>query len=106
MAGNRGGRQDAGRVWGAAGAPGEEIEARGMTRRERAARLDQPPQVVNEISRGEKVITPYIAIALGKAMYGEPGFRANLEADYRLVLARLANRCRSIQPACPVGWRS
>ena len=32
---------------------GEEIEARGMTRRERAARLDCPPQVVNEISRGE-----------------------------------------------------
>ena len=31
----------------------EEIEARGMTRRERAGRLGRPPQVVNEISRGE-----------------------------------------------------
>ena len=39
-------------------------------------------------------------------MYGEPGFWGNLEADYRLALGRLANRCRSIQPACPVGWRS
>ena len=29
-------------------------------------------------------------------MGGEPGFWANLEADYRLALARLANRCRSI----------
>ena len=59
-------------------------------------RLGRLPQVVNEISRGEKVITPYIAIALGKAMYGDPGFWGNLEADYRLALARLANRCRAI----------
>ncbi len=29
-------------------------------------------------------------------MGGEPGFWGNLEADYRLALARLANRCRSI----------
>ena len=74
----------------------EEIEARGMTQREMAVCLDRPPQVVNEIICGEKAITPDIAIVLGKVLGGEPGFWANLEADYRLVLARLANRCRFI----------
>ena len=74
----------------------EEIEARGMTQRELAARLDRLPQVGNEIIRGEKAITPDTAIALGKALGGEPGFWANREAGYRLALARLANRCRSI----------
>ena len=67
-----------------------------MTRRERAARLGRQTQVVNEISRGEKVITSDIAIALGKAMSGVHGFWANLESDYGLALAQLANRCRSI----------
>ena len=53
-----------------------------------------------------KVIAPYIALPRAMAMGGVHGFWANLEADCRLVLARLANRCRSIQPACLVGWRS
>ena len=56
---------------GAAGALGEESEARGMTRRERAARLGRPPQVVNEISGGGKVITPYITLPRAMAMGGE-----------------------------------
>ena len=67
-----------------------------MTRREQAARLGRQTRVVKEISRGERVITPYIALPRAMAMGGDPGFRANLEADYRLALARLANRCRSI----------
>ena len=75
---------------------GEEIEARGMTQRELAVRLDRLPQVVNEIICGEKAITPDIAIAIGKAMGGVHGFWANLEADYRLALAWLANLCRFI----------
>ena len=77
--------------------------SRGYGRRGRQTR------VVNEISRGEKVITPDIALPRAMAIYGDPGFWGNLEADYRLALARLANRCRAIYPACPaypVGWRS
>ena len=74
----------------------EEIEARGMIQREQAARLDRPPQAVNEIICGKKAITPDIAIVLGEALGGEPGFWANREAGYRLALARLANRCRFI----------
>ena len=52
----------------------EEIEARGMTQRELADRLDRLPQVVNEIIRGKKAITPDIAIALGKVLGGVHGF--------------------------------
>ena len=70
----------------------EEIEARGMTQRELAARLDRPPQVVNEIIRGKKAITPDTAIALGKVLGGDPGFWTNLEADYQLTLARQRER--------------
>lgn len=66
----------------------EELEVRGMTQRELAARLDRPPQVVNEIIRGKKAITPDTAIALGKVLGGDPGFWTNLEADYQLTLAR------------------
>ena len=49
----------------------EESEARGMTRLELAARLDCPPQVVNEIIRGKKAITPYTGLLRAMAMYGE-----------------------------------
>ena len=66
----------------------EELEARGMTQRELAARLDRPPQVINEIIRGRKAITPDTAIALGKVLGGDPGFWTNLEADYQLTLAQ------------------
>lgn len=70
----------------------EELEARGMTQRELAARLDRPPQVINEIIRGRKAITPDTAIALGKVLGGDPGFWTNLEADYQLTLARQRER--------------
>ena len=35
----------------------EEIEARGMTQKELAARLDKPAQAINEIIKGKKAIT-------------------------------------------------
>ncbi len=66
----------------------EELAVRGMTQRELAARLDRPPQVINEIIRGKKAITPDTAIALGKVLGGTPQFWTNLEADYQMALAR------------------
>jgi len=66
----------------------EEIEARGMSRKELAARLGRPPQVVNEIVRGRKAITPDTAIGLGKALGIDPQYWINLETDYRMTLAR------------------
>ena len=66
----------------------EEIEARGMTQRELAARLGRPPQVVNEIINGKKAITPDTAIGLAKVLGIEAQFWTNLEADYQMTLAR------------------
>lgn len=73
-------------------APGEvlaeEIASRGMAPRGLAARMGCPAQVVNEIIRGKKAITPDIAIALGKVLGGDPQFWVNLETGYRTALAR------------------
>ena len=70
----------------------EEIEARGMTQRELAARLGRPPQVVNEIIRGKKAITPDTAIGLCKVLGIEASFWVNLESDYQMTLARERNK--------------
>ncbi len=48
----------------------EELEVRGMTQEELAARMDCSPQVIDEIIRAERAITPEIASALGKALAG------------------------------------
>ena len=79
----------------------EEIEARGMTQKELAARLDKPAQAINEIIKGKKAITPDTAIGLGKVLGISPHFWNTLEADYRMTLAR--NRDRE-QIAANVQW--
>ena len=66
----------------------EEIEARGMSQKELAARLGRPPQVINEIIRAKKAITPDTAIGLGKVLGIDPQYWINLESDYRMTLAR------------------
>ena len=67
----------------------EEIAARGMTQRELAARLDRPPQLINEIIRGKKAITPDIAIGLCRVLDGiDADFWTGLEARYQMALAR------------------
>ena len=70
----------------------EELEARGMTQKELAARLGRPPQVVNEIIKGKKAITPDTAIGLEKVLGIEAQFWTNLQADYQLALARERDR--------------
>ena len=70
----------------------EELDARGMTQRELAARLGRPPQVINEIIRGKKAITPDTAIGLCKVLGIEASFWINLESDYQMTLARERNR--------------
>ena len=70
----------------------EEIEERGMTQRELAARLGRPPQVVNEIINGKKAITPDTAIGLAKVLGIEAQFWINLEADYQMTLALLRDK--------------
>ena len=75
----------------------EELEARGMTQKELAARLGRPAQAINEIIKAKKAITPDTAIGLGKVLGIDAQFWNNLEADYRMTLAR--NRDRDILTA-------
>ena len=71
----------------------EEIAARGMTQRELAARLDRPTQVINEIIRGKKAITPDTAIGLCRVLDGiDADFWTGLEARYQMALARERDR--------------
>ena len=64
----------------------EELEARGMTQKELAARLGRPAQAINEIIKAKKAITPHTAIGLGKVLGISPQFWMTLEADYRMAL--------------------
>ena len=70
----------------------EELEARGMTQKELAARLGRPAQAINEIIKAKKAITPDTAIMLEKALGIDAQFWANLETDYRMTLARNRER--------------
>lgn len=70
----------------------EELEVRGMTQRELAARLGRPPQVVNEIINGKKAITPDTAIGLCQVLGIEASFWINLESRYQMTLARQRHR--------------
>lgn len=66
----------------------EELEARGLTQKELARRMNRSPQVINQIVRGKKAITAETAIALERAM---PRLSArywlNLQTDYELAAA-------------------
>ncbi len=66
----------------------QELEARGWTQRDLAAILDRPEQVISEIVTGSKQITPETSVELGQAFGTSPEFWNNLEANYRLELAR------------------
>ena len=67
----------------------EELEVRGMTQEELADNMGCSPQMVNEIIRAERAITPEIAAGLGKALGIETQFWTNLEDDYRMTLEHI-----------------
>ena len=66
----------------------EELEARGMTQKELAARLGRPAQAINEIIKAKKAITPDTAIGLERVLGIDADFWTNFEATYRMTLAR------------------
>lgn len=70
----------------------EELEARGMSQRELARLMNRPPQVVNEIIRAKKAITPETALDLERVFGVSAQFWLNLEARYQLTLARNRQR--------------
>lgn len=64
-----------------------ELDARGWSQKDLAEIIDRPSQVINEIVRGTKQLTPETAIQLGQAFGMSPEFWLNLETKYRLRLA-------------------
>ena len=65
-----------------------EIEARGWTQKDLAAKLGRPYQAISEIIHGRKQITAATALALSHALGTSAEFWMNLETNYRLDLAR------------------
>lgn len=67
---------------------GDELEERELTQRELASLMGRPQQVVSEIVRGKRSITPETALQLERAL----GMRAvvwmDLQSAYDLHLAR------------------
>lgn len=79
----------------------EEIEARDMTQKELATQMNRPPQVINEIIRAKKAITPETALDLERVLGVSAQFWLNLEARYQLTLARNKQRGRSVAESTP-----
>lgn len=64
------------------------LEARGWTQKDLVEIMGRPPQAISEIVRGAKQITPETAIELAEAFGTSAELWTNLEANYRLYLAR------------------
>ena len=73
----------------------EEIDARGMTRRQFAAALGLSPQSVGELLRGRRGVTAETALELERVLGVSAVFWLRLEASYRLALARQRRQARS-----------
>jgi HTH-type transcriptional regulator/antitoxin HigA len=65
-----------------------ELEARGWTQKDLSEIMGRPLQAVNEIVNGVKQITPATAHELAQVFGTSPEVWMNLEANYRLFLAR------------------
>lgn len=72
--------------------PGEillmELAARNWSQRQFAAIIDKPAQAINEILHAKKQIPPETALLIAAALGTSSELWINLEADYRLSLAR------------------
>jgi HTH-type transcriptional regulator/antitoxin HigA len=70
----------------------EELEARGMSQRELAAKMGRPIQVINAICTAKKSITADTALGLEKALGISAVFWLNLEMQFQLAKARKKER--------------
>ena len=68
----------------------EELAERGMTQKQLALLMQRPPQVVNQIIREKKSITPETALDLEKVLGVDARFWTNLQSVYDLMIARQA----------------
>ncbi|MBO3459096.1 HigA family addiction module antitoxin [Aetokthonos hydrillicola Thurmond2011] len=69
-----------------------ELEARAWTQKDLAQIMSRPVQAINGIIRGSEQITPETAIELSQALGTSAEFWRNLEAKYRLHVARKENK--------------
>lgn len=74
---------------------GEEIDARGMTRRQFAAALGVSPQSMGDLVRGRRAVTAETALELERVLGISAVFWLRLEASYRLALAKQRRQARS-----------
>src|SRR4030042_3325324 len=73
----------------------EEIEARGISRKELARRMGRPLNAINEIIHGKKAITAETALQLEEVMPEIPArFWLNLETDYQLTKVLINKRTK------------
>ena len=75
----------------------ETLAARSMTQAELARRTGRPAQMVNEIIRGTKAITPETALQLERVLGVPAHVWTRLEADYRFNKARLEDEQRLVE---------
>ena len=68
----------------------EVLREKGVTQAELARRMGRPVQPINEIVQGKKAITAETALQIEQALGVPAHIFANLEAEYRLTLARNA----------------
>ena len=72
----------------------EELDARGMPQQTLAELVGCSPRVLREVVRGKKAVTAEFALELEAALGIPANVWMSLEANYRLVLARLEGRGR------------
>jgi HTH-type transcriptional regulator / antitoxin HigA len=74
-----------------------ELDARGWTQKDLAEITSRPSQTINEIIKGTKQITPETARELSAALGTSAKFWTNLEANYRLNLAKKKHKEEEIE---------
>ena len=66
----------------------EELEARGTTQKQLAAQMGRPVQMVSELCRGKRELTPKTALDLERVLGIAAYIWLGLETDFRLKLER------------------
>lgn len=75
----------------------KELEARGWSQKDLAEVLGRPLQAINEIVNKSKQVTPETAVQLGQAFGTTAEYWANLEALYRVRLAKRTTEISGVE---------
>ncbi len=75
----------------------EVLEEFGLKQSELARRMGRPAQMVNEIIKGDKAITPETSIQLEKVLGVPAYFWINLESEFRLIKAGQAEAAAALE---------